>query len=92
MQYVVIGDGFECVCACHAGFGWVSGAGANPLAEPSQFICIRLVPGIFVFGVAPQLAMAKGVACFLVEDWECECSVGQARHGEGIGGSRGGCV
>ena len=34
--------------------------------------------------------MAKGVACFLVEDWECECSVGQARHGEGIGGSRGG--
>ncbi len=48
--YVVVGNGFDCVGAFNAGFGWIRSIGAYPLAQAAKFVGIQHVPDSFVFG------------------------------------------
>ena len=55
-------DGAKGICSLHALMLRVPGVSANALAEPSEFIGVRHIPGLFVGRVLAELAMFEHCA------------------------------
>ncbi len=49
---------------------------ANALAEPSKFICVRCIPGLFVGRVLSELAVFEQCASGSVQYWERQWGIG----------------
>ena len=50
---------------------------ANALAVPSEFICVRCIPGLFVGRVLLELAVFEHCAGGSVQYWECQWGIGR---------------
>ncbi len=57
---------------------------ADALAEPSKFVCVRSIPGLFVGRVLSELAVFEHCAGGSVQDWERQW--GDGREAGVVGG------
>ena len=90
---VFVSDDMKGFCACDALLG-ASGILADALAETSKFVCIRAVPGVFVFGMTAEGAMLERQAGGGVEDGEgpsIDEGAGEATIGGRAWSKHGGC-
>ena len=70
--YVLVEFCLECLSTCNAVLFRTHGTSTNALAQASQLIAVRLLPYLFVLGIASELAVLQDLACFCIKDWDCK--------------------
>ncbi len=88
-RYIVILDGVKGVGAINAFLLRMHVVCANALAEPSEFVCVRSTPGLFVGPVFLELAVFEHCAGGSVQDWERQWGIVHEADIDGRGGSFG---